>query len=41
MTTRVQSRHPLDPLSVAEISVAVATIRASGMTPEVVLLCIL
>lgn len=28
-------RHPLDPLSAAEISVAVATVRAAGATPEV------
>ncbi|KAJ8748075.1 hypothetical protein K2173_012235 [Erythroxylum novogranatense] len=27
--------HPLDPLSAAEISVAVATVRAAGATPEV------
>lgn len=33
---RAQSRHPLDPLSAAEISVAVATVRAAGATPEVV-----
>lgn len=32
---RAQSRHPLDPLSSAEISVAVATVRAAGATPEV------
>ncbi|KAG7023102.1 maoI [Cucurbita argyrosperma subsp. argyrosperma] len=32
---RAQSRHPLDPLSAAEISVAVATVRAAGATPEV------
>ncbi|XP_077226740.1 diamine oxidase [copper-containing] 1, peroxisomal-like isoform X2 [Tasmannia lanceolata] len=32
---RVQSSHPLDPLSAAEISVAVATVRAAGATPEV------
>ncbi|XP_027333045.1 uncharacterized protein LOC113847913 [Abrus precatorius] len=31
---RTQSRHPLDPLSAAEISVAVATVRAAGTTPE-------
>ncbi|KAK3443194.1 hypothetical protein EUGRSUZ_B03297 [Eucalyptus grandis] len=30
-----QSSHPLDPLSAAEISVAVATVRAAGATPEV------
>lgn len=33
---RPQSRHPLEPLSAAEISVAVATVRAAGATPEVV-----
>ncbi|XP_072979302.1 amine oxidase [copper-containing] zeta, peroxisomal-like isoform X3 [Typha angustifolia] len=33
--TRAQTRHPLDPLSAAEISVAVATVRAAGATPEV------
>ncbi|EEE57286.1 hypothetical protein OsJ_07344 [Oryza sativa Japonica Group] len=32
--TRTQKSHPLDPLSAAEISVAVATVRASGRTPE-------
>lgn len=32
---RAQTSHPLDPLSVAEISVAVATVRAAGKTPEV------
>lgn len=32
---RAQSSHPLDPLSSAEISVAVATVRAAGATPEV------
>lgn len=32
---RVQTSHPLDPLSAAEISVAVATVRAAGATPEV------
>ncbi|BBH03768.1 Copper amine oxidase family protein [Prunus dulcis] len=32
---RPQTRHPLDPLSAAEISVAVATVRAAGATPEV------
>ncbi|KAM6570100.1 hypothetical protein CsatB_018085 [Cannabis sativa] len=31
---RAQSSHPLDPLSAAEISVAVATVRAAGATPE-------
>ena len=36
MMTRVQTSHPLDPLSAAEISVAVATVRAAGATPEVV-----
>jgi len=34
--TRPQSSHPLDPLTAAEISVAVATVRAAGATPEVV-----
>lgn len=34
---RPQTRHPLDPLSAAEISVAVATVRAAGATPEVVI----
>nr|A0A1S4BDC4.1 RecName: Full=N-methylputrescine oxidase 1, peroxisomal; Short=NtMPO1; AltName: Full=Copper methylamine oxidase [Nicotiana tabacum] len=33
--TRAQTCHPLDPLSAAEISVAVATVRAAGETPEV------
>uniref|UniRef100_A0A0D3F729 Amine oxidase n=1 Tax=Oryza barthii TaxID=65489 RepID=A0A0D3F729_9ORYZ len=33
--TRTQKSHPLDPLSAAEISVSVATVRASGRTPEV------
>ncbi|KAK7291608.1 hypothetical protein RIF29_06891 [Crotalaria pallida] len=32
--TRAQLSHPLDPLSVAEITVAVATVRAAGATPE-------
>ncbi|KAF3630507.1 putative cysteine synthase, chloroplastic/chromoplastic-like isoform 1 [Capsicum annuum] len=32
---RAQTCHPLDPLSAAEISVAVATVRAAGETPEV------
>lgn len=32
---RAQTSHPLDPLSAAEISVAVATVRAAGETPEV------
>ncbi|EEF51936.1 copper methylamine oxidase isoform X2 [Ricinus communis] len=32
---RAQTSHPLDPLSAAEISVAVATVRAAGATPEV------
>ncbi|WVZ19731.1 hypothetical protein V8G54_007053 [Vigna mungo] len=31
---RPQSSHPLDPLTSAEISVAVATVRAAGATPE-------
>ncbi|KZV48214.1 copper amine oxidase 1-like [Dorcoceras hygrometricum] len=33
--TKAQTKHPLDPLSGAEISVAVATVRAAGATPEV------
>lgn len=32
---RAQTSHPLDPLSAAEISVAVATVRAAGSTPEI------
>ncbi|BBG94018.1 Copper amine oxidase family protein [Prunus dulcis] len=32
---RAQTSHPLEPLSAAEISVAVATVRAAGATPEV------
>ncbi|KAH1239063.1 Copper methylamine oxidase [Glycine max] len=32
---RAQTSHPLDPLTAAEISVAVATVRAAGATPEV------
>lgn len=32
---RAQTRHPLDPLTAAEISVAVVTVRAAGATPEV------
>ncbi|XXG49530.1 hypothetical protein AAC387_Pa02g3695 [Persea americana] len=32
---RAHSSHPLDPLAAAEISVAVATVRAAGATPEV------
>ncbi|KAK9669506.1 hypothetical protein RND81_13G135800 [Saponaria officinalis] len=32
---KVGNKHPLDPLSEAEISVAVATVRAAGQTPEV------
>lgn len=32
---RAHTCHPLDPLSAAEISVAVATVRAAGDTPEV------
>ncbi|KAI3933705.1 hypothetical protein MKW92_052571 [Papaver armeniacum] len=31
---RAQSCHPLDPLSAAEIAVAVGTVRAAGATPE-------
>lgn len=38
---RAQTSHPLDPLSSAEISVAVATVRAAGATPEVLFLTIL
>ncbi|KAL4586964.1 hypothetical protein LXL04_011612 [Taraxacum kok-saghyz] len=34
-SVRMQSRHPLDPLAAAEISIAVATVRAAGATPEV------
>ncbi|KAG6759026.1 hypothetical protein POTOM_035490 [Populus tomentosa] len=33
--TRAQTCHPLEPLTAAEISVAVATVRAAGATPEV------
>ncbi|RYR59305.1 hypothetical protein Ahy_A05g025176 isoform A [Arachis hypogaea] len=33
--TRAQTCHPLDPLSAAEIAVAVGTVRAAGATPEV------
>lgn len=33
--SRPQTSHPLDPLTPAEISVAVATVRAAGATPEV------
>jgi len=33
--TRAQRCHPLDPLSAAEIAVAVATVRAAGRSPEV------
>ncbi|KAK1394803.1 Amine oxidase [Heracleum sosnowskyi] len=32
---RAQTRHPLEPLAAAEISVVVATFRAAGATPEV------
>jgi len=32
---RAQRSHPLDPLSAAEIAVAVATVRDAGRTPEV------
>lgn len=38
---RAQTKHPLDPLSAAEISVAVATVRAAGATPEVSLITII
>ncbi|KAF8378236.1 hypothetical protein HHK36_029575 [Tetracentron sinense] len=33
--TKAQTSHPLDPLSAAEISVAVGTVRAAGATAEV------
>ncbi|KNA18417.1 hypothetical protein SOVF_070680 isoform A [Spinacia oleracea] len=33
--SKAWTTHPLDPLSAAEISVAVATVRAAGKTPEV------
>lgn len=36
---RTETKHPLDPLSAAEISVAVATVRAAGANPEVRRLC--
>nr|UNJ44780.1 copper-containing amine oxidase 2 [Heliotropium indicum] len=32
---KAQSSHPLEPLSPAEISVAVSTVRAAGATPEI------
>nr|GEY26428.1 copper amine oxidase [Tanacetum cinerariifolium] len=32
---KAQTRHPMDPLATAEITIAVATIRATGETPEV------
>ncbi|GJX89810.1 copper amine oxidase [Tanacetum coccineum] len=32
---KAQTRHPMDPLAAAEISIAVATVRAAGATPEV------
>lgn len=35
--TRAQTSHPLDPLSAAEIAVAVTTVRAAGATPEVLI----
>ncbi|CAA0826695.1 Copper amine oxidase family protein [Striga hermonthica] len=35
MMPRAQTKHPLDPLSATEISVAVGTVRAAGATPEV------
>ncbi|CAN6808102.1 unnamed protein product [Brassica oleracea var. botrytis] len=35
VTPRSETKHPLDPLSAAEISVAVATVRAAGANPEV------
>ncbi|CAH9120247.1 unnamed protein product [Cuscuta epithymum] len=34
-TVRTHTPHPLEPLSAAEILVAVATVRAAGATPEV------
>lgn len=34
---RAQTHHPLDPLTAAEISVAVATVRTAGSTPEVII----
>lgn len=40
LLTRAQTMHPLDPLSAAEISVAVATVRAAGATPEVTPHCV-
>eukprot|EP00249_Psilotum_nudum_P012903 c24037_g1_i1 orf=554-2908(+) len=33
--TRARTSHPLDPLSPAEIAVAIANVRAAGSTPEV------
>ncbi|KAL5759911.1 hypothetical protein ACOSP7_018414 [Xanthoceras sorbifolium] len=35
MMLKAQTSHPLDPLTAAEISVAVSTVRAAGATPEV------
>jgi hypothetical protein len=35
--TRAQTSHPLDPLSAAEIAVAVSTVRMAGATPEVLI----
>lgn len=32
---RSQEAHPLDPLSAAEVAVAIATVRAAGESPEV------
>ncbi|GLJ55888.1 hypothetical protein SUGI_1199970 [Cryptomeria japonica] len=32
---QAETKHPLDPLSAAEIAVAVTTVRAAGETPEV------
>lgn len=32
---RTQRSHPLDPLSAAEIAVAVTTVKAAASTPEV------
>ena len=35
MTRTTQRSHPLDPLSAAEMRVAIATVRAAGKSPEV------
>lgn len=34
---RAQTSHPLDPLTAVEITVALATVRAAGATPEVLI----